>query len=289
MIPPYRGHQTSEETQMNIGKEKEVNKINPNSTLILTPWLLTALLLGTGALAGTDMADDRAAPPDGSDAQILTYEGLRAVRYCELFFITGNPETGLKANFVNTSGLNNQADPKDTCPPEIWDKITPESLKSQYQVVGVFKNGPRNWTVDTIELPAGGVGTYDGLQARWLGKVKLPRGFGKAGATAYNPTTVARKSVMHFEAGQPVFILDGPDGTPWVMQAFTTLVDPSLDYAGLQTLGDKLKLAEGWSFRVKVLDEPLTIHAVKGIATIVQDDLQGTYDACKEGSCGYQP
>jgi hypothetical protein len=235
------------------------------------------------------MAGDRAAPPDGSDAEMHTYEGLRDVRYCELFFITGEPETGLEANFVNTSGLNSVADPKDTCPSEIWDKIIPESLKSQYEVTGIFKNGPRHWTVDSIDIPAGRVGTYDGLQARWLGKVKLPKGFGRAGATAYNPTAVARKSVIHFEAGQPVFILDGPDGTPWVMQAYTTLVDPELDYDGLQRLGDKLKLADGWSFRVKVLGEPLTIKAVEGIATIVQDDLQGTYDACKEGACSYQP
>ena len=99
---------------------------------------------------------------------------------------------------------------------EIWDKITPESLKAQCEVTGIVKNGPRHWTVDSIDIPA------------------------------------------------------SPDGTPRVIQACTTLVDPDLDDTGLKTLGDKLKLADGLSFRVKALDKPLTIRAVDGITTIVQ-------------------
>jgi hypothetical protein len=94
---------------------------------------------------------------------------------------------------------------------------------------------------------------------------------------------------MRFEAGQPVFVLDDHDGTPWVMQAFTTLVDADLTYEGHQTLGDKLKLPNGWSYRVKALDEGLTIKAVDGVAHIVQDELQGTYNGCKDGACSFQP
>jgi hypothetical protein len=33
----------------------------------------------------------------------------------------------------------------------------------------------------------------------------------------------------------------------------------------------------------------LTIHAVKGIAHIVQDDFENTYDSCMEGSCSAVP
>ena len=35
---------------------------------------------------------------------------------------------------------------------------------------------------------------------------------------------------MTFEKGKPVFILDDPDGTPWVMQAYSAIVDPSLTH-----------------------------------------------------------
>jgi hypothetical protein len=250
---------------------------------------LAITLIASAALIQPAVADDRKAPPDGTDATLTKYENLRAAQYCELFFITGSPDTGLTANFVNSSDLNNAANPKDFCPAEIWDKITPDALKAEYQVVGIFKNGPRHWTTDWIDIPAGSVGNFGGLEARWMGKVNLPKGFGQEGATAYNPTTVARASTMGFAAGQPVFILDDPDGTPWVMQAFTTLVDRDLTYDSLKDLGGKLKLAEGWSFRVKTLEEPLTIKAVNGTARIVQDELQGTYDACFETACSYKP
>jgi hypothetical protein len=164
-------------------------------------------------------------------------------------------------------------------------------LKKQFDVLGVFKNGPRGWAMDWIELPAGPVLTFDGLQARWMGHVELPKGvdLNKKGSSAYKPTQVHRKSVMTFEKGKPVFMLEDPDGTPWVMQAFSQIVDPNLTYDELGKLGDKLKLAPGWKFRTKVLDLDLTIRAVNGIARVVQDDLENSYDACFETACTYKP
>ncbi len=79
-----------------------------------------------------------------------------------------------------------------------------------------------------------------------------------------------------------IFILDDPDGTPWIMQTYSLIVDPKLTYDDLKTLDRKLKLPPGWKYRVKVLDRDLEIHAINGIARIVQDDLQGTYNACFE-------
>lgn len=133
--------------------------------------------------------------------------------------------------------------------------------------------------------------TFEGLQARWMGEVQLPKGVNlhKKGSSAYKPTTVARKSQMGFAKGQPVFILESPDGMPWVMQAYSQIVDPNLTYAVLQTLDTKLKLAPGWKYRVKVLDQDLTIRAVNGHARIVQDDLENTYDASFETACSYKP
>ena len=92
-----------------------------------------------------------------------------------------------------------------------------------------------------------------------MGQVKLPKDVNlkEKGSTAYKPTTVARKSQMGFEKGKPVFILDDPEGRPWVMQAYSLIVDPSLTYESLKDLGSKLKLAPGWKFRVQVLDQDL--------------------------------
>jgi len=50
-----------------------------------------------------------------------------------------------------------------------------------------------------------------------------------------------------------------------------------------------LKPAPGWKFRVAVPDRDLTISTPQGYNWIVQDELQNTYDACKEGACNFQP
>ena len=63
--------------------------------------------------------------------------------------------------------------------------------------------------------------------------------------------------------------LVSPEGMPWVMQAFSNYADPDLSYEDLLTLGSKLKLAEGWSYRIEVLGSDLTIHDVDGHARIV--------------------
>lgn len=232
-------------------------------------------------------------PDDGATAKVMRFDGLRAMRYCEVFLIGGDAVTrDLNANFYNTTDLNNAADPRDTCPAAMWAKVDAEALKQQYNVLAVFKNGPRGWANDWIELPVGVERDFNGLKARWMGNVKLPKDFGK-GSVAYQPTTVSRKSKMGFTKGQPVFIVESPDGMPWVMQAWSNIVDPNLSYAQLKDLGSKLKLAPGWKFRVKVLEQDLMIQAVNGTARIVQDNLENTYDACfaeaGQKACTFQP
>ena len=73
------------------------------------------------------------------------------------------------------------------------------------------------------------------------------------------------------------------------MQAWGQLVDKSITYDSLKDLGAKLKPPAGWKFRVAVLDEDLVISTPKGYHWIVQDELQNTYDACKEGACNFKP
>lgn len=232
-------------------------------------------------------------PPDyGASAKRMLFEDLRDVQYCELNFIYADLENEtLYTEMWNSSGLNNSADVKNTCPDDLWAKVDPTALTKQHDVIGVWKNGPRGWTVDTIDIPVGEVTTFDGWQGRWMARPTLPKGVNVhvKGASAYKPLIVDRKSSMTFKKGKPVFILDGPDGTPWVMQAWGRLVDPTLGYDDLPKLGDKLKPAEGWKFRTVVLDQDLTIVAVKGKAHLVQDELENSYDGCTPGACSFQP
>ena len=226
----------------------------------------------------------------------MRFDGVRAVRYCEVFLIGGDALTkDLKADFYNTTGRNSAADPRDTCPADLWAKVDPEALKKELKVLGVFENGPRGWANDWFELPVGTQRDFNGLEARWMGAVQLPKDVDlhKKGSSAYKPATVSRKSEMGYVKGRPVFMLVSPDGMPWVMQAYSNIVDPDLTYDDLNGLGRRLKLASGWKFQVKVLDRDLSIRAIDGKARIVQDDLENTYDACFEEAgqkaCSFKP
>jgi len=254
----------------------------------------TGLLVGTLglAIAVLSMGCSKAPPDEGANARVERTENLRGMRYGEVFLITGNPLThNLKASVYNTMGLNNQDDPRDTCPTALWARVDAEAVKKQYNVLGVFKNGPRAWTIDWGELSVGTERDFNGLKTRWVATLKLPKDvdLNKKGSTAYHSTTVARKSQMGFDKGKPIFILDDPEGNPWVMHAYSLIVDPNLKYDSLKDLGSRLKLPPGWKFRVKVLDQDLTIRAVDGIAHILQDDLQDTYDLCTGGAASFMP
>jgi hypothetical protein len=115
---------------------------------------LCALLAGT---AGPP-------PNDGADAKVMRFDDLRDMRYAEVFLI-GVVGDNLEAAFYNTTDLNNESDPRDTCPPTLWQKVDPETLRKQYGVLGIFKNGPRHWAMDWIELPVGAERDFDGLKA----------------------------------------------------------------------------------------------------------------------------
>jgi hypothetical protein len=126
-------------------------------------------LLGASVLAVAALAADRKPVPVPSAPKPMKYTSLRGVIYCEVWLFKGSPETGIAGVYYNTSALNNSADKNNTCPADMWSKITVPALESQYDVIAAFKNGPRGWTMDWIDLPVGPVVSFDGLQARWMG------------------------------------------------------------------------------------------------------------------------
>jgi hypothetical protein len=111
----------------------------------------------------------------------------------------------------------------------------------------------------------------------------------KEGSTAYAPTTFERKTQMGFNQGKPVFILDDPEGSTWVMKSSSLIVDPTNTHDKLETLGERLKPAPGWKFRVVVLDRDLILKPESGVAPIVQDELGNTYDKTGTGLSNFKP
>ena len=167
-------------------------------------------------------------------------------------------------------------------------------MAQQYNVPAVWKNGPRGWTADTVQIQVGTELNFNGLKARWFAYPAYPPDFvfnhpKVLASNDYKPTTVSRTSVITFVAGQPVFTLVDPNGNTYVMQAWAMIQDPNLTYNDLSTLGQKLTLPTGWKYQVITLKTALTIVPPNGKATITQDNLSDTYDQCNPGACSYIP
>ncbi len=99
-----------------------------------------------------------------------------------------------------------------------------------------------------------------------------------------NPSTqpyveryVNRGEVFFFNAGTPVYELVNPDGLTYVMQAYCVGVDPTLTEESLVSLGGRLDLPAGWTYRTRILEEELVVDTTATVATVVQDEFENTY------------
>ena len=88
-----------------------------------------------------------------------------------------------------------------------------------------------------------------------------------------------------FKAGLPVFQLLDSDGEVFFMRSYSLQVDPWQTMDALKTLGQRLRLPRGWSFRVVKLRSDYLLEPAGGQATVIQDDLLNTYEksAAKAG------
>jgi hypothetical protein len=131
-----------------------------------------------------------------------------------------------------------------------------------------------------IELPATGeeVVAFDGLEMRQIATLLIddPQLLGAGGPHPYREHTIARTTVHVFSSGKPVYELVAADGREYVMQAYAQIVDPALTQEQLSALAARLQLPEGWHYRTRALDRDLVLRA-GGVAHIVQDELQNTY------------
>jgi len=125
------------------------------------------------------------------------------------------------------------------CPQELWETLDADVIAKDMGAVFVKLNGPRYWLLD-------GLG-------------------------------VNRGAVFFWDAGKPVYELVDPDGRAFILQARCVGVDSGMTEESLATLGDRLALPEGWSYRTRVLDAELVVDTSATLATVVQDEFENTY------------
>ena len=193
---------------------------------------------------------------------------IRGVRYCEVIAVKN--EGGFSADVYGTQGLSD-------CPPSSWEALDPESIQEELGAFVVVMNGPRFWLIDgLVSFSELGESRFFGeLEMRRIATLMLsPEDLSQA---PYEERSVVRDTEFVFLSGSEVYELVAPDGTVYVMQSYAHIVDDTLDEAALQALGDRLSLPEGWLYRVRVVEEDYIVVDRDGIAIVVQDELQNTY------------
>ena len=197
-------------------------------------------------------------------------DGMRGVRYGEVLAVFLR-ETGLEAEVYGTQLLND-------CPQELWEMLDAEAIAKDMGAVFAKLNGPRYWLLDGLGSKVAVVDPvfkdFNGIQMRRIATIPLGADFA---AGAYVVRNVNRGAVFFWDAGKLVYELVDPEGRAFVMQARCVGVDAAMTEESLATLGDRLALPTGWTYRSRVLDSELVIDTSATLATVVQDEFENTY------------
>jgi len=262
-------------------------------------WALRRMSLGLFALAapgvGRSHADDckyfSALPDDCAQAAFRKFDGLRDYRHEEIELFAKDPlKKVLYVSVYDTTGLNGGDDSHDSAPASLAQRLDPKRIAKQYQALSARINPPYSWTIDWFADRVGNVRSFDGLNAAWAGNTLAPSsalGSKPSPPAPYHMTNTARTAVQGFKKGSEVYLLDDNAGRTWVMVSYKDMPDLTIDK--LTTLGDALKLPQGWKFRTAVLPNELVLEPKAGSASVVQDDKGNLYHSTGPRQSNFVP
>lgn len=202
---------------------------------------------------------------------------VRGDRYCEVL-IGKLAGATVHIEVYNTYLLND-------CPAADWASVDAAAIKAEQMADVVILNGPRYWMMDTFQNSAlidPTPHSFGALEMRLAGTLDLPVADVKGGATAYTPREVARTTSWIYQAQKPVFELVDPTGRIFDMQSYSVQNNAAQTMDTLADLGGALTLPAGWKFQTRTLTADLTVTAVDGKATVVQDDFANTYQLSQQ-------
>jgi hypothetical protein len=214
--------------------------------------VLAAAALGSPAVAA-------AATRSGS--------ALHDARYCEILELRGTLPAAT-VTVWNTIGLND-------CPDAQWRAFDAGRLAKERGDTLVVLNGPRHFLMDSATAATGRVHAFHGMRMRKVATIPI-RTAADLAQVPYTDRTISRTNTWRWRKGRTVFELVAPGGDTYVMQSYAQIKDPALRLSRLRTLGRRLKLPLGWRYRPRKLEQALVLTA-RGSATVLQDELQNTY------------
>lgn len=233
--------------------------------------IIAGFLIGCGTTAAPEATADAGAVDSGAGVADTAPADLRGARYCETLLGKISGEL-LQIAVYNTIGLND-------CPADLWAKQDVAALKAETMVDIVVLNGPRHWLVSSLagsklldETPR----TLGGIAMRKAGAIEFPVASLMEMQKPYVLRTIQRDSVATFRAGKTVFELVDPESHVYTMQSYSLQKEPQTE-ASLASLGGKLAMPTGWSFRTRTLTVDLVARAMDGKATVTTDELSNTY------------
>jgi hypothetical protein len=197
-------------------------------------------------------------------------DNMRGVRYGEVLAVFLRDDK-LQAEVYGTQMLND-------CPEELWSTLVADEIAREMGALFVKLNGPRHWMLDGLGTKVAPVAPvmreFNGLMTRRIAVVDLGN---NPQSTPYSERHVDRGAMFYFDAGKSVYELVRPDGVAYVMQARCIGVDPHMTEESLETLGSRLALPNGWTYRTRVLDAELVVDTTSHVATVLQDEFENTY------------
>jgi hypothetical protein len=197
-------------------------------------------------------------------------DGHRGTRYGEVLAVFAR-DNEFFADVYGTQLLND-------CPADLWDTLDAGTVAAQLGALFVKLNGPRHWVLDGLGAKRAPVepvmASFNGLEMRRIATVDLGT---QPMQIPYTERHVDRGAIFFFDAGKPVYELVDPTGKAYVLQAYCISVDEEMSEATLPTLGERLQLPEGWSYRVRVLENELVIDTTDHVATVLQDEFENSY------------
>ena len=230
---------------------------------------------------------------DSKYTKEIVLDNMHGYRYMELFLkCPGQDQAGI----FNTITLNIQPDDsRDSCPADLMANYSDAQVAADYGAEFAYMSGIRHWMFDKMRVDvANNVRYMDGLDTRWgadAANFVVPTGSSGSAEAVYIITNVTCNRTWYYNKGTTLYILDAPNGDPFIMQSYSNIVNPNQTESDLVNLGTTLKLPSGWKFRTKVLDQDMAVNGITCDGKtnqwrVVQDDLVNTYSACWQ--CGGQ-
>jgi len=224
------------------------------------------LLLGLAALPVWSPAVARTAAR--SKGQLEVASEVFGRRYCELFLVRKRA-SGYAADVFNTYGLN-------SCPAAKWTAIDTGAVAKANHALVVVRNGPRYWAMDEIEKYQQGHQVIKNLGGLAMIEEAV-LALGSLSTKPYTVHRVNRTTIFVWNKGRRIYELHRPDGSTWVMQAWSRQIDPTLGLGDLAGLGKRLRLPVGWRYSTVRLKKTLRAVTVNTDAQVLQDDLDNSY------------